>query len=200
MAVELENVELFEVTCGDDSPLTASALRGLGEAYIRRNRLPEAIQALARSYHLEASKDAFDLLSVMEAPHMRGGSSASGLSRGEAEAVGAGVSTTCRAAPETPEKARGQLPRELDARNTHSETYSQSGVRRVSHNRYPKNARTVALRRMRTAKLRNECSTTPPRGMLRVIATRRSNRQKVPRSARGHAHVAPMGSDVVDLF
>mmetsp|Transcript_42470 Transcript_42470/g.122822 ORF Transcript_42470/g.122822 Transcript_42470/m.122822 type:complete len:441 (+) Transcript_42470:61-1383(+) len=66
VTVELENVKLFEVTCGEDSPLTASALKGLGEAYIRRNRLDEAIQALARSYLLEASKDAFDLLAVME--------------------------------------------------------------------------------------------------------------------------------------
>mmetsp|Transcript_78948 Transcript_78948/g.226241 ORF Transcript_78948/g.226241 Transcript_78948/m.226241 type:complete len:445 (-) Transcript_78948:8-1342(-) len=63
---ELENVTLFEVTCGDDSPLTATALRGLGEAYERRKRLPEAIKAYSRSYHLEAIKDAFDLLSIME--------------------------------------------------------------------------------------------------------------------------------------
>lgn len=64
--LEFENVQLFEVTCGEDSPLTASALKGLGEALLRRQRLDEALKAFAKSYFLEASKDAFDLLSVME--------------------------------------------------------------------------------------------------------------------------------------
>jgi len=63
---EQENVELFEVTCGEDSPLTASALRGLGEALKRRGKTEEAVQSFARSYNLEAQKDAFDLLSIME--------------------------------------------------------------------------------------------------------------------------------------
>jgi len=63
---ERENVSLFEITCGDDSPLTASALKGLGECLLRTQRLPEAVASFARSYHLEAQKDAFDLLSVME--------------------------------------------------------------------------------------------------------------------------------------
>eukprot|EP00435_Cladocopium_sp_Y103_P024362 s1485_g6.t1 len=64
---EQENVALFEVTCGEDSPLTASALRGLGEALKRRGKTEEAIASFARSYNLEAQKDAFDLLSIMEA-------------------------------------------------------------------------------------------------------------------------------------
>merc|ERR1712151_940422 len=63
---EIENVELFEVTCGEDSPLTASALKGLGDAYVRRSRFQEAKQTYARSYALEVQKDAFDLLTVME--------------------------------------------------------------------------------------------------------------------------------------
>ncbi|CAE7478145.1 unnamed protein product [Symbiodinium pilosum] len=63
---EEENVALFEVTCGEDSPLTASALRGLGEAQKRRGRVPEAIASFARSYQIEAQKDAFDLLGIME--------------------------------------------------------------------------------------------------------------------------------------
>eukprot|EP00434_Breviolum_minutum_P003615 symbB.v1.2.003184.t1/scaffold173.1/size339812/27 len=63
---EQENVTLFEVTCGEDSPLTASALRGLGEALKRRGKLEEAVESFARSYNLEAQKDAFDLLSIME--------------------------------------------------------------------------------------------------------------------------------------
>lgn len=63
---EQENVALFEVTCGADSPLTASALRGLGSALMRRQRLPEAQQSFAQAYLLEAQKDAFDLLSIME--------------------------------------------------------------------------------------------------------------------------------------
>lgn len=61
-----ENVEIFEITCGADSPLTASALRGLGEALMRRQRFTEAQANFARSYLLEAGKDAFDLLAVME--------------------------------------------------------------------------------------------------------------------------------------
>merc|ERR1712113_1066121 len=64
--LEIENVQLFEVTCGEDSPLTASALKGLGEALMRREKISLAQQAFARSYLLEASKDAFDLLAVME--------------------------------------------------------------------------------------------------------------------------------------
>eukprot|EP00929_Paragymnodinium_shiwhaense_P084580 TRINITY_DN45238_c0_g1_i1.p1 TRINITY_DN45238_c0_g1~~TRINITY_DN45238_c0_g1_i1.p1 ORF type:complete len:367 (-),score=121.60 TRINITY_DN45238_c0_g1_i1:349-1449(-) len=63
---ELENVQLFEVTCGEESPLTASALKGLGEVYLRLGQPPKAQKSLARSYLLEASKDAFDLLAVME--------------------------------------------------------------------------------------------------------------------------------------
>lgn len=63
---ERENVAFFEVTCGEDSPLTASALRGLGEALKRRGKTEEAIESFARSYNLEAQKDAFDLLSIME--------------------------------------------------------------------------------------------------------------------------------------
>lgn len=63
---EEENVVLFEVTCGADSPLTASALKGLGEALMRRGRFADATSNFARSYLLEARKDAFDLLSIME--------------------------------------------------------------------------------------------------------------------------------------
>eukprot|EP00927_Polykrikos_kofoidii_P021268 TRINITY_DN20184_c0_g2_i1.p1 TRINITY_DN20184_c0_g2~~TRINITY_DN20184_c0_g2_i1.p1 ORF type:complete len:416 (-),score=86.59 TRINITY_DN20184_c0_g2_i1:18-1265(-) len=63
---EEENVQLFEVTCGEDSPLTASALRGLGEAYLRRGRATDAQKSFARSYALEAKKDAFDLVSLMQ--------------------------------------------------------------------------------------------------------------------------------------
>eukprot|EP00933_Yihiella_yeosuensis_P020887 TRINITY_DN1665_c0_g1_i1.p1 TRINITY_DN1665_c0_g1~~TRINITY_DN1665_c0_g1_i1.p1 ORF type:complete len:214 (+),score=57.25 TRINITY_DN1665_c0_g1_i1:67-708(+) len=64
--VEKENIELFEITCGEDSPLTASALKGYGEALLRRLKIAEAIPAFAKSYLLEAKKDAFDLLAVME--------------------------------------------------------------------------------------------------------------------------------------
>ncbi|CAK0894329.1 unnamed protein product [Prorocentrum cordatum] len=64
--IERENVVLFEVTCGVESPLTASALRGLGEALLRTGGLKEAQETIARSYLLEAQKDAFDLLAVME--------------------------------------------------------------------------------------------------------------------------------------
>jgi len=66
VTIEEENVELFIITCGDDSPLTASALKGLGEAEQRTGRLERAIKSFARSYELEAQKDAFDLLAIME--------------------------------------------------------------------------------------------------------------------------------------
>lgn len=61
-----DNVEIFKVTCGDESPLTASALMGLGKALVRRGQLSEAQASFAESYRLEAIKDAFDLLTVME--------------------------------------------------------------------------------------------------------------------------------------
>lgn len=66
IGVEEENIEIFEVTCGEESPLTASALKGLGEALMRRSRFKDAQCRFARSYLLEAQKDAFDLLAVME--------------------------------------------------------------------------------------------------------------------------------------
>merc|ERR1719221_790585 len=67
-AIEMgfENVSLFEVTAGEDSPLTASALRILGEALLRQKRLAEATKSFARSYNLEVQKDAFNLMDVME--------------------------------------------------------------------------------------------------------------------------------------
>lgn len=66
ISTEQENVYLFEVTCGADSPLTASALKGLGEAFLRRQKAVEALESFAKSYHLEVQKDAFDLMGVMD--------------------------------------------------------------------------------------------------------------------------------------
>lgn len=66
LKTEHENVELFEVTCGEDSPLTASALKGLGEAQMRRSLVREAQSSFQRSYHIESIKDSFDLLGIME--------------------------------------------------------------------------------------------------------------------------------------
>merc|ERR1712113_649829 len=72
--LEIENVQLFEITCGEDSPLTASALKGLGEALMQRHRFTEAQENFARSYRLEAQKDAFDLITVMEVHNLLFGS------------------------------------------------------------------------------------------------------------------------------
>lgn len=62
---ELENVQLFIVTAGIDSPLTASSHFGLGTALLRRERIDEAIDAFANSYKYEAIKDAFDLTQIV---------------------------------------------------------------------------------------------------------------------------------------
>merc|ERR1711957_557469 len=66
VTLERENVEIFEITCGEDSPLTASALKGLGEALPACDNIPEACEAFGKSYKWEAMKDAFDLLAIME--------------------------------------------------------------------------------------------------------------------------------------
>ncbi|CAJ1394707.1 unnamed protein product [Effrenium voratum] len=108
---EQENVALFEVTCGDDSPLTASALRGLGEALKRRGKIGEAIESFARSYNLEAQKDAFDLLAVMEVhnhlfgAHMDLVKSGSPLSRASFRAYLPTVDITLRRVRNMPQDA-----------------------------------------------------------------------------------------------
>jgi len=81
---ERENVQIFEITCGDDSPLTASALKGLGEALMRRLQTSEAQQSFARAYLLEAQKDAFDLIQVMEIHNSLVGAHMLALQNGEA--------------------------------------------------------------------------------------------------------------------
>jgi len=81
---ERENIELFEITCGADSPLTASALKGLGEALMRRNEFTEAQSNFAKSYLLEASKDAFDLVAVMEIHNSLFGAHMAALNNGQA--------------------------------------------------------------------------------------------------------------------
>merc|ERR1719410_259397 len=88
-AVEVarENVTLFEVTAGDDSPLTASALRLLGEGLLRQKKVEEATTSFARSYNLEVQKDAFNLMDVMEVHnllvgvHMAAAKTGGGLDR-----------------------------------------------------------------------------------------------------------------------
>ncbi len=61
-----ESIRIFEVTCGSDSPLVATACRNLGEIYLKQDKLVEGRSALKRAYHLEAIKDAVDILTLME--------------------------------------------------------------------------------------------------------------------------------------
>lgn len=61
-----EAVRLFEVTAGDDSPLVAGAVERLGTLLVKQGRLEEARREFLRAYQLEAMKDAFDLVGIME--------------------------------------------------------------------------------------------------------------------------------------
>mmetsp|Transcript_18934 Transcript_18934/g.30715 ORF Transcript_18934/g.30715 Transcript_18934/m.30715 type:complete len:933 (+) Transcript_18934:48-2846(+) len=61
-----EAVQMYEVTCGENSPLTASAYHELGKCYWAQRKRPEAQQALKRAYELEAMKDAWDLVVLLE--------------------------------------------------------------------------------------------------------------------------------------
>jgi len=62
----VEAIQLFELTAGDDSPLVAGALERLGEILIKQGSEKEARAAFHRAYELEAIKDAFDLVAILE--------------------------------------------------------------------------------------------------------------------------------------
>lgn len=61
-----EAVEMYEVTCGETSPLTASAYHELGKVLWGQKRREDAQKALKRAYELEAMKDAWDLVTLLE--------------------------------------------------------------------------------------------------------------------------------------
>mmetsp|Transcript_79613 Transcript_79613/g.165369 ORF Transcript_79613/g.165369 Transcript_79613/m.165369 type:complete len:941 (-) Transcript_79613:78-2900(-) len=61
-----EAVTMYEVTCGETSPLTASAYHELGKCLWMQRKREDAQNALARAYELEAMKDAWDLVVLLE--------------------------------------------------------------------------------------------------------------------------------------
>jgi len=61
-----EAVHMYEVTCGETSPLTASAYHELGKCLWAQRKREDAQKALKRGYELETMKDAFDLITVLE--------------------------------------------------------------------------------------------------------------------------------------
>ncbi|CAK9021155.1 Kinesin light chain 2 (KLC 2) [Durusdinium trenchii] len=61
-----EAVEMYEITCGETSPLTASAYHELGKCLWGQRRREDAQKALKRAYELEAMKDAWDLVTLLE--------------------------------------------------------------------------------------------------------------------------------------
>lgn len=61
-----EAVEMYEITCGETSPLTASAYHELGKVLWGQRKREDAQKALKRAYELEAMKDAWDLVTLLE--------------------------------------------------------------------------------------------------------------------------------------
>jgi len=61
-----EALRIFEQTAGDDSPLCIGALERLGTILWQQGRGEEAQQAFHRAYKLDAIKDAFDLVSILD--------------------------------------------------------------------------------------------------------------------------------------
>lgn len=61
-----EAIRLFNLTAGEDSPLTASAYQRLGEILWARGKAKGARKALHRAYELEGIKDAMDLVTILE--------------------------------------------------------------------------------------------------------------------------------------
>merc|ERR1719487_1575384 len=61
-----EAVEMYEITCGTTSPLTAGAYHELGKNLWDQRKAAEAQKALKRGYELEAMKDAWDLVTLLE--------------------------------------------------------------------------------------------------------------------------------------
>jgi len=61
-----EAVQMYEITCGETSPLTASAYHELGKCLWAQRRRADAQKALKRAYEIESMKDAWDLVTLLE--------------------------------------------------------------------------------------------------------------------------------------
>ena len=61
-----EAIHTYEVTCGETSPLTGGAYYKLGQILWQQRRRKPARKALKRAYELEAIKDAFTIVGVLE--------------------------------------------------------------------------------------------------------------------------------------
>mmetsp|Transcript_35591 Transcript_35591/g.83186 ORF Transcript_35591/g.83186 Transcript_35591/m.83186 type:complete len:972 (+) Transcript_35591:110-3025(+) len=61
-----EAVHMYEVTCGETSPLTASAYYELGKCLWAQRKREQAQGALKQAYRLESMKDAWDLVTILE--------------------------------------------------------------------------------------------------------------------------------------
>eukprot|EP00929_Paragymnodinium_shiwhaense_P084169 TRINITY_DN44995_c0_g1_i1.p1 TRINITY_DN44995_c0_g1~~TRINITY_DN44995_c0_g1_i1.p1 ORF type:complete len:984 (+),score=329.16 TRINITY_DN44995_c0_g1_i1:118-3069(+) len=61
-----EAVHMYEVTCGETSPLTASAYHELGKCLWAQRRREDAQKATKRAYEIESMKDAWDLVTLLE--------------------------------------------------------------------------------------------------------------------------------------
>jgi len=61
-----EAVQMYEVTCGATSPLTASAYHELGKCLWAQKKRHPAQDALKRAYELESMKDAWELVPILE--------------------------------------------------------------------------------------------------------------------------------------
>mmetsp|Transcript_61372 Transcript_61372/g.121481 ORF Transcript_61372/g.121481 Transcript_61372/m.121481 type:complete len:956 (+) Transcript_61372:92-2959(+) len=65
-----EAVHMYEVTCGETSPLTASAYHELGKCLWKQRKRSDAQKALQRAYEIESQKDAWDLVTLLEIHNM----------------------------------------------------------------------------------------------------------------------------------
>merc|ERR1719326_1176674 len=61
-----EAVNMYEVTCGETSPLTASAYHELGKCLWAQRKRDGSQKAYKRAYELESMKDAWDLVVILE--------------------------------------------------------------------------------------------------------------------------------------
>jgi tetratricopeptide (TPR) repeat protein len=61
-----EAIQLFEQTCGEDSPLTAGAYHDFANILWEQRKTLPARRTAKRAYEIEIMKDAFDLMSVLQ--------------------------------------------------------------------------------------------------------------------------------------
>ena len=60
-------VDVFRHTCGEDSPLLASALKIKGEVLVAMpDQLPQALDTFINAFKIEAQKDLVEIMTMME--------------------------------------------------------------------------------------------------------------------------------------